>query len=359
MNILFFLPSIKNRGGVERATVSLLNSFAANNSYQVFLMVFSFNKADNAFPIDANITIIDLGINNYKRQFFSLFKRIRHEISRHKISHFVTVETMGMLFTFLPIFTLYKRPKYIVWEHFNFKNNNGKILRSFLRRLAAQCADLIVTLTARDVITWKEHLHVKKAITYIYNISPFEEVNSSYNIASKKVISVGRYVPVKGFDRLIRIWSIVENKYKIEGWELSIVGYGELKADLQNLINTLKCTSVQLVDGSSNVMDHYKDAALYCMTSYYEGLPMVLIEAQSFGLPAISFDIYAGPSEIFAGGSGLLVKDNDLAAYAEGLYRLISSENIRKELSDKALRNREIFKGKKIANLWLENLQKL
>ncbi|MGV0978571.1 glycosyltransferase family 4 protein [Empedobacter falsenii] len=359
MNILFFLPSVKNRGGVERATISLLNSLVKNTTNTIFLLVFNYDESEVAFEIDKNVVILNLEITNYKNQFLTLFIKISKEVKRNNITHFIIVETMGLLFTFLPLFFISKRPKIIVWEHFNFYNNNGRKLRKFFRKLAARYADLIVTLTARDVNTWKENLKIKNKITYIYNISPFENIKATYNTDSKKVISVGRYVEVKGFDRLIQTWSILENKYDIRDWKLSIIGYGEQRVNLQDLIDNLACKSIELVDGSTNVIDQYKEASIYCMTSYFEGLPMVLIEAQSFGLPAISFDIYSGPSEILENGSGLLIKDNDLEAYADGLYRLMSSELVRKQLSEEALLNCVNFKGERIANVWLDKLQKL
>lgn len=359
MNILFFLPSLSKRGGVEQSTVTLLNSLVKNTSNHVFLLVLNYNKSNVIFKLDKDIIILDLKIVNYKKQFFTLIKRVRKEIKTHNITHFITVETMGLLFTFIPFFTLKHRPKFIVWEHFNFYNNNGRRLRDFFRKLAARYADLLVTLTVRDVDSWKENLKIKHKISHIYNISPFEEENSTYDIGSKKVISVGRYVDVKGFDRLINAWSIFEKKYNIYDWELSIIGYGALKDSLQELITSLGCKSISLVDGSIGVIDQYKEASIYCMASYHEGLPMVLIEAQSFGLPAISFDIYAGPSEILGCGSGILVEDGNLEAYADAIYTLANSSQARVMMSTVAIANKHRFDSTIIAQEWVNQLENL
>ena len=141
--------------------------------------------------------------------------------------------------------------------------------------------------------------------------------------------------------------------------ELSIIGYGEQKVNLQKLIDSLDCKSIQLIDGNSDVKKIYKEASIYCMSSYFEGLPMVLIEAQSFGLPAISFDIYAGPSEILSCGSGILVKDGDLDAYAKAIFDLIVSSELRSSMSSLAIENKHRFDGEVIAKEWTYQLENL
>ena len=151
----------------------------------------------------------------------------------------------------------------------------------------------------------------------------------------------------------------MEKKYDINGWELSIIGYGEQKVNLQKLIDSLDCKSIQLIDGNSDVKKIYKEASIYCMSSYFEGLPMVLIEAQSFGLPAISFDIYAGPSEILSCGSGILVKDGDLDAYAKAIFDLIVSSELRSSMSSLAIENKHRFDGEVIAKEWTYQLENL
>lgn len=87
---------------------------------------------------------------------------------------------------------------------------------------------------------------------------------------SKTAIAVGRYVDVKGFDRLIESWALFENKYGVNNWNLQIVGYGEKKEELQSLIDKRQSKSIILIDGSKNVETIYNNAGLYCLSSYFE-----------------------------------------------------------------------------------------
>ena len=78
-------------------------------------------------------------------------------------------------------------------------------------------------------------------------------------------------------------------------------------------------------------------ASIYVMTSHFEGLPMVLVESASFGLPQISFDINTGPSDIIENEkSGFLIPDGDLEGYAEKLKTLMQNQNLRESMGKRA-----------------------
>lgn len=359
MNIAFFVPDLSNKGGVERATISLLNSIVTHFGKENNISVILFNKGDYAFDLDSRVKVISLGVTNWKLHYLRLYRRLTVAMKRNNIDVVVSVETMSLLFCFLPIYFMNKSPKLVVWEHFNFKNNNGKKMRDWLRILAAKKADLVVTLTKRDMTTWIRKLNPKSQITYIFNINPFENIKASYKINSKKAIAVGRYVEVKGFDRLINAWSLFEGKYGANDWELEIVGYGDDRDKLQKIINSNNSKSIKLVDGAVGVENFYNNAGLYCMSSYYEGLGMVLIEAQSFAVPSIAFDIYAGPSEILSCGSGILIEDNNIEKYADALYYITTDDKLRVKMSEAALKNSNHFRGYHIADKWINEFKNI
>ncbi|QMV69777.1 glycosyltransferase family 4 protein [Sphingobacterium paramultivorum] len=359
MKILFFLSSLKNKGGVESATVALINSLAESSSHEIYLLTLNDKVDDFAFAVRPNITVLNLNILSYKREYFSMIFRFRKLIKKMKIDVVISVEAISLLFSFLPMLGIQKNTKLVVWEHFNFKNNNGRKSREFFRKLAARYADMIVTLTERDVMMWREHLKMKAPITFIYNISSYENINNPYSVKSRKAIAIGRYVPVKGFERLIRIWSNMSRKYDIKDWELQIVGYGDLESTYSELIHSENCTSIILKNGAAGTQQFLLNAGIYCMTSFFEGLPMVLIEAQNFGLPCISFDIYSGPSEILTENSGVLIADGNMEEYTDKLFELISNEELRSEMSDSAYVLSQRFKPKEILESWENIFEKI
>ena len=84
--------------------------------------------------------------------------------------------------------------------------------------------------------------------------------------------------------------------------------------------------SVILKPFSKEIEKEYLRASIYAMSSYAEGLPMVLVESASFGIPSVAFDINTGPSDIIENGvSGFLVTDGDLGEYARALEKLMGN----------------------------------
>lgn len=80
---------------------------------------------------------------------------------------------------------------------------------------------------------------------------------------------------------------------------------------------------------------------------------MALIEAQAYGIPAVSFDCQCGPKEVIIDGeTGLLVRNGDVDALARALLRLIQDTEERKRMSDEAIRNASRFELEAIMLQW-------
>ena len=84
----------------------------------------------------------------------------------------------------------------------------------------------------------------------------------------------------------------------------------------------------------------YAHASVVALTSHYEGLPMVLLEAQACGLPAVSFDCPCGPSEVIRDGeNGLLVPEGDVEAFAEALLQITQNDEERTRMGRNAFQD--------------------
>ena len=112
-----------------------------------------------------------------------------------------------------------------------------------------------------------------------------------------------------------------------------------------------------ILTGSVKDMEKiYRSASMYVMTSEMEGLPMVLLEAKSYRLPIVSFDIMTGPSEIVRDGvNGYLVESGDITAMADQICKLIEQPLLRKRFSDATVLDMNKFDRGEIIRQW-ENL---
>ena len=128
----------------------------------------------------------------------------------------------------------------------------------------------------------------------------------------------------------------VEND--LREWKLIIVGDGVLKSEIESKINALNLSqSVILKPFTKDIEREYLGASIYAMASHFEGFGMVLVEASSYELPCIAFDVATGPSDIIEHNkSGFLVADNDLEGYARHLIALMSDESMRAKFGKEA-----------------------
>ncbi len=156
-----------------------------------------------------------------------------------------------------------------------------------------------------------------------------------------KIVSVGRFVEKKGFDILIKAVSKLENV----DFELDLVGGGPLEQKLRD-----KVTEYKLADKVNflgylpyqQTLQHVAEADLFCLASKTaesgdkEGTPMVLIEAQTMGVPTVSTR-HAGIGEVVVNGeTGLLVSENDPDSLADALKTLLNNPDLAESFSMQA-----------------------
>lgn len=357
-SIAFYIGDYTRSGGTERSCISVANGIVKHYDLQVFLITTNSKNDQSFFDINPAVNIIYLDITNPKKQYFHLINKLSKEIKRNKIERIVAVEVMSLLFV-LPLF-LFKwffntKAKLWVWEHFNYTVNLGKKARNIMRELSAKYADKIIVLTERDVELWTEKLKINGEIVPINNPSPYEISQKEYAINSKNIVAIGRLTYQKGFDQLINIWSNFLKKYPYyNDWKLQIIGSGSDEVMLKNLVQNLELKdTIEFVPNTPNVKSYYENAAFLAMTSRFEGLPMTLIEAQSFGLPIIAYDCLTGPAEVITKETGFLIEDKNTNDFVEKLDILIQNSILRSKMSEAAKKDVERFSNFRIAKKWI------
>lgn len=356
MKVLILGGNFNNTGGTERVGTMLANGLS-EAGYEIVLASILYGD-EPFFPINNDIKTISL-FNSPGRTLYrtpNIIYKVRRLLKEENIDTLIVVETMSVLFTLPAILGM--SVKHICWEHFNFNNDLGKKGRRLARQLAARYCDSIVTLTERDKRYWLQGTHHKSQITAIANPCPFPIQEYIKEENTKIVLAVGRLTHIKGFDMLLEAW-IQVNKARPD-WTLKIVGEGENRAELKNFIRMNKLTdSVQLIGNANDVSQYYKEAEIFCLSSRFEGFPMVLLEALAFGLPIVSFDCDTGPAEILESTGSILVPKNDISKLAISLIGLMNSEKQRKVIGLKSKERAKVYQPQEIIDTWDSILQKL
>jgi glycosyltransferase involved in cell wall biosynthesis len=139
------------------------------------------------------------------------------------------------------------------------------------------------------------------------------------------LLAVGRLSPQKDFGTLIRAVSLVAPRRPVR---LLILGEGRERADLETLVGDLGLGGVVDLPGwVPNPYPYMVRAGAFVLSSRWEGLPSVLIEALFCGPPVIATDCPSGPQEILEGGRhGLLVPVGDVDALARGIESALAGD---------------------------------
>lgn len=373
MKILYCINSLKNPGGMERVLINKANYFVKNYNYDISVLTTNQNNQKIFYEnIDSRIKFYDLGINydlDYNKGFIARIVPFlkKQRLHKKKLKEFLIknrfdiVVSLGCEDTYF-LTDIKDGSKKIREVHFNkeyrkivvasFKKNFLYKLKSYTdtwrEKNKIKKYDEFIVLTDEDKKLWND-----SKIKVIPNSLNYISEDTS-NLENKKAISVGRLDSQKGYDILIKVWKKVIEKFP--DWSLEIYGDGIDKEKLELQIQENKLKNNLFLKGTvKDLKDKYLDSSIYIMSSRYEGLPMVLLEAMSYGLPIISFDCKCGPKDIIEEGkNGYLCKAYDIDEMAEKIKKLIYNKEKRKKMGKIAKEISLNYSEYKIMKKWEE-----
>ena len=370
--IVYCTPALYMAGGVERVLTIKANYFADVLGYDVTIILTEGKGCPLFYPLSEKVDIINLNVGFeelwncsfikkailyigkqylFRKKLTAELMRIRPDITisllRREINFISDIKDGSKKIGELHV----NRANYRNFEAGDsnfFKSIFAKFwmhnLVGHLRKL-----DKFVVLTEEDKKQWIE---LNNIISIPDPLTFFPERTSS--LQNKRVIAVGRYVYQKGFDLLLKVWSMIEKKYP--DWELVIFGSGnrEPYECLKNELN-IDGSRCHLYGPSSNIQQEYMNSSIFAFASRFEGFGMVLIEAMACGVPVISFDCPCGPRDIISDNEdGLLVQNGDVNSYVCKLTLLMDDASLRKRMSVAGRNNVERYKMEHIGDRWMK-----
>lgn len=357
MNLALLVYDISLTGGAEHVALNLASEFS--KIYKTFLVsIFDHKHACDAIFQYETFVLSKQNVS-ITMNLIKLSARLRKYIRHNEIDILIAI-TAGVV-TVANLAAINTRVKTIYTEHSNLENKTYGIKHQLRQFIGAKVSNVVVTLTDRDKENFirKFRISEKRVYTipnwYVSNIVQ----NDKYDINSKKIISVGRIEKVKGYNYLIEVAKSLYLKFP--DWKWDVYGEGSLYRDLQEKIEINNLNNfIELKGNVAGLKSLYKDYSIYVMTSLYEGLPMSLLEAQTAGLPIVSFDCPTGPAEIIEDGiNGIIVKAYDIEEMIRSLEVLMKDADLRNRFSAKSKINLNRFNKKSIMEKWVKLLQKL
>jgi glycosyltransferase involved in cell wall biosynthesis len=212
-------------------------------------------------------------------------------------------------------------------EQMHFAHHRKGLRQAMVRRYPR--LDALTVLTNRDKATYEERVRGPLRVVRIPNtVRPMGAGRA--DLDAPVVLAAGRLSPQKGFDLLLQAWAQVAERHP--GWRLRICGSGPLREPLAALIAELGLeASARLDRPASDLPAEMQRSAVFALSSRFEGLPLILLEAMSKGMAVASFDCPTGPDDLIDDHvNGLLVPREDVAGLAAALDELMSDRELRR-----------------------------
>lgn len=352
--IAFFIPSIEG-GGIERNLVNLCRGLLALD-YAVDVV---YCRATEAFlnQIPANAHMVRIG-NWASSGPASRWTRGRTGISLAALPGLLTYLRSTRPFALIAM----QSSVFAVWTQRLANRSTTLIVREsntptaaiqdsqrasvallWMKRWSYPSADAVVANSHSAADDLSQVLHVSRhSIEVIYNPSfdPMIKTRSEEPLdhpwfqpgEPPVILGIGRLVPQKDFVSLIQAFACVRVRVAAR---LVILGEGAQRAELEQLVDNLGVKNdVALLGFVPNPYKYLSRAAVFVLSSRYEGLPNVLIEAVGLGVPSVSFDCPSGPREILLGGNaGILAPLGDVPALAQGIVDLLTNHVLASQLA--------------------------
>ena len=368
--IVYCTPALYFAGGMERVLTQKANYFADHFGYDITIILTDGKDKPLFYPLSDKVKVVNLNIGFEELWTCSFFKKIfiylrkqsqykrllKEELMR--IRPDITVSMLRREINFInDIKDGSKKIGEIHINRANFRNFESND-DNFIKRIFAKVwmnsllnklkrLDRFVVLTEKDKEAWVELNNVY----VIPNPLSFAPQTIS-KLTEKRIIAVGRYSHEKGYDLLLKTWSIVQNK--ISDWRLEIFGEGD-RSQYDRMVSSLNIDRHRCVlhGRSDNIQEEFINSSLAVCSSKFEGFGLVITEAMVCGLPVVSFDCPWGPRAIINDGEdGLLVENGNVEKLAEALVEMVQHPEKLRSMAAKAFENVQRFKIDQIAEKW-------
>lgn len=204
-----------------------------------------------------------------------------------------------------------------------------KFIYKSVEKLVSPLTDLFICVSDFDKsIGFRNHVLGKQSKVIVIHNGSLVPDKSKINFSihnQLRLIMIARFSSQKDQDTLINaVKDLPLNSYK-----LIFVGDGERLQYCKNLVSKFNLeTNISFVGFSTNISKFLEKNDIFIMTSHYEGLPISIIEAMSYGLPVIGSDV-GGNSELIVNNiNGYLIKEGDHRQLSKVLNTLINDRNL-------------------------------
>ena len=368
-NKISFLLLHLGYGGIESATINTANSLC--DDYDIEIMSFYKLSKTQANKLNDKIKVkylYDDGPNKeefldafHNHKIFNMLKEGIRSVSiltKKKIRVINYIKNcdskyiVSTRYDFSALLSKYGNDNSVkIAQEHHYHNNNKRYINILKNKYYN--IDYLFALTKTLEDDYKKFLIKNKHTKVVLVPNMLYYIPSKQSKLDKKnIITISRLDCGKRNDDIIRAFS----KIKEKDWKLYIIGDGKEFNNLNKLINDLNMNDRIILTGYKNkeeIEEYMLKSSLFLMASETEGLPMVLLEAMSYGIPCIAYEIASGVNDIIDNNkNGYIIKNRNEEEYIEKIEKVINDSKLRNELGIEAKNKANEFSKEKIVNIW-------
>jgi len=358
---LLIVISHLGHGGTQRVVCNLANALAAQG-FRVHILLTK-RASNNALALDSAVDVENLDYHPPKRTVAHLAglyamgrwlpklrARIR-AIGAPCVVSFIRPTNVKVLAACLGL----EGQRVVVCDRNDPRRQPLGFHWMLLSRLLYRTADL-VTCNSKGVLEALVPYVEGDRLRFLPNILTEAPAGQAASFDGPAILSAGRVVPQKGYDVLIEAFAAAGEK--LAGWRLVILGEGPEQQNLQALAERLGVADRLAWPGHvPDPFAYYRAAAIFALTSRYEGMPNALMEAMNCGLPCIVSDASPGPLELIRHeANGLVTATDSVPAVTAALVRLAGDAAERDRLGAAAAASVEAYRPENALNAWKQAL---
>lgn len=361
MKHIAFLTLSMSKGGAERVIANLCNEYLVHH-YHITIITCMNRPLDYELEDTIQVITVDENVEEAKQNMAVRFLR-----RRGRLRKILGELSPDILLCFLPepnmLACSLKRswclrnslrfPIIISVRNDPVREYKGKI-RYLMMRLLYPKADGYVFQTKDAMAYFDFNKHIRETACIIPN--PLSRAFIGVQKADrrdKRIVSVGSLSKQKNQKLLVDAFGKIYQKYP--AYKLEIYGEGSLREELQRYIDEKGLRSQIIMPGQSHeIVEKINSAALFVLSSDYEGMPNALLEAMALGLPCISTDCPCGGPRFLIEDSvnGRLVPVGDAEALSNAMDEMLSDAFRAEQMGIQAKKIQDKLQPDKIYQMW-------
>lgn len=364
MKFLIHIPQLIY-GGAEKVLVDFAN-YLVEKGHEVEV-VETYERGFLKSEFDAKVTFNSICSNQYTKKYYvsfdeilkekNIFKKLKKILKKifitiigyERLAYYFAKKkyknkkfdvAINYLETQSPKFIIksINANKYLQWIHIDISKVRDIYFIDKQVKFYKKLDNIICVSKVAKSSFDEKYIELRKKTVVIYNfynvnkIKKMSEGKMLFNSNDFNILSVGRLVEQKGYERAIDVfYRLKQDGYKFKWY---IIGDGILRQKLQKKIKHLNLeNTVYFLGIKKNPYLYIKQCDLFFLPSLYEGFPTVTIEAKVLEKPVLSTEVSGIKEQIINGETGVIV-DNNADAIYEGMKNLIDNNELREYIKN-------------------------